>query len=83
MISKYEAENGKLFDSAEECIAYEKAIMEERKKKEKLRAERVNREKEIQDAYTHYCNLVEDFYKDYGTRVTENDINRLFKMLGI
>lgn len=58
--------NGRTFHSKEEAERYEKVLAEDAEKKEKLKAEKETRWKEVEDAWNNYYNLLKNFDKDYG-----------------
>ena len=53
------ADDGKTFEDMKECQAYEDAINEKKKNKDK-------RLKELNDAYSKYKDLANKFRDDYG-----------------
>lgn len=56
----------KLFNSTEELEKAEKDLNEKEVLELKKREERATRAKEIDDAWTHYAELVKKFIEDYG-----------------
>lgn len=62
--------NGKEFTDKKEAEKYEKILAEDAEKKEKLKAEKDARWKEVNDAYQHYTDLLEKYNEDYGDYFT-------------
>lgn len=62
---------GKTYSTVEECLNAEKKFMEEKRIKEeetkRLVKEKETRKKEIDEAYTHYVNLINKYIEDYGS----------------
>lgn len=58
--------NNKTFTDKKEAEKYEKILAEDAEKKEKLKAEKETRWKEVEDAWNNYYNLLKNFDKDYG-----------------
>ena len=78
----YSEKTKKRYDTVEECVnaeaEFDKAIAEEKERKEKLVAERKDRAKEVEDAFKSAYDLLHKFTKDYGTfhfTVNSHDIN--------
>lgn len=70
----YSDETKKLYDTEEALKAAEKAVIEARKEKEKLKEQRSARAKEVEDAFkaveqaqAHAYELLNAFTKDYGS----------------
>lgn len=66
----YSEKTKERYDTVEECVKaeeeYDKAIAEEKERKEKLASERKIRGKEVEDAIKKASELVDNFIKDYG-----------------
>lgn len=62
---KYISDDGKIFDTEEECCDYEQRIETEKVKREKLEAERKNRLDAINKKYEELQILLSDYEKDY------------------
>lgn len=58
--------NGRTFDSKEEAERYEKVLAKEKEKKEKLKAEKEARWKEVDDAWNNYYDLLNKYRDDYN-----------------
>lgn len=58
--------NNKTFTDKKEAERYEKVLAEDAEKKEKLKAEKEARWKEVNDAWDNYYNLLKNFDKDYS-----------------
>ena len=57
--------NGKTFTDKKEAERYEKILAEDAEKREKLKAEKESRWKEVDDAWQNYYDLLSKFQKDY------------------
>lgn len=65
---KYISDDGKVFNTEQECCEYEQNVEQERIKKEKLEMERQNRLDSISKKYEELQNLLSEFERDYGVR---------------
>lgn len=67
---RYISDDGKVFNTEQECCDYENRIRREReeelKRKEKLEMERQNRFDTINKKYEELQKLIVDYRKDYG-----------------
>ena len=70
---RYISDDGKVFNTEQECCEYENRIKREReeelKRKEKLEMERQNRLDTINKRYGELQKLITDYRKDYGVRL--------------
>lgn len=66
---RYISDDGKVFNTEQECCEYEQKIESERVKKEKSEKERKDRLATINKKYEELQNLLSEFEKDYGTRL--------------
>ena len=62
---RYISDDGKVFDTEQECRKYEKQIENEKAKKEKLEIERRNKLDAINKKYEELQNLVSEYEKDF------------------
>ena len=62
---KYISEDGKVFDTEQECLEHEKEIEAEKVRKEKLEEERQSRLNTIYEKYEELNTLISDYNKDY------------------
>jgi len=71
-----------IFSSEKECLDYEKALNEERLKRERLIAEKNKRKDEVTKAYDIFTELLKKYADDYNEPVTLNNVtyplDRLF-----
>lgn len=65
---RYISDDGKVFNTEQECCEHEQKIELERVKKEKLEKERKDRLATINKKYEELQNLLSEFEKDYGVR---------------
>lgn len=65
---KYISDDGKVFNTEEECCDYEQRIEMEKVKREKLEAERKNRLEEINKKYDELQDMLSEYEKVYGVR---------------
>ena len=63
----YYSEDGKQFETKKECLDYEEKQAAAEAEKLKKEQERDARQKEVEDAYRNYKDLMEKFLDDYGT----------------
>lgn len=70
---RYISDDGKVFNTEQECCEYENRIRrkreEELKRKEKLEMERQNRLDTINKKYEELQKLIADYRNDYGVRL--------------
>ena len=70
---RYISDDGKVFNTEQECYEYENRIKREReeelKRKEKLEMERQNRLDTINKKYEELQKLITDYRNDYGSRL--------------
>lgn len=77
----YSEKTKERYNTVDECLEaeakFDKAVAEEKAKEEKLKSERKDRAKEVEDAFKTANNLLENFLEDYGsfhfTYTSEND----------
>ena len=65
---KYMSNDGKVFNTEQECCEYEQQIEKNRQRKEKLEMERQNRLDSINKKYEELQNLLSEYERDYGVR---------------
>lgn len=65
---KYISDDGKVFNTEQECCEYEQQIEKNRLRKEKLEMERQNRLDSINKKYEELQNLLSEYERDYGVR---------------
>ena len=65
---RYISDDGKVFNTQQECFEYEQQIEKNRLKKEKLEVERQNRLNSISKKYEELQNMLSEYVKDYGVR---------------
>lgn len=65
---KYVSDDGKVFNTEQECCKYEQKIEDNRLKKEKLEMERLDRLNDIDKKYEELQKLISEYEKDYGVR---------------
>ena len=63
---RYISDDGKVFDTKQECWQHEKLLESEKAKKEKLEIERRNKLDAINKKYDELQKLVSEYEKDYG-----------------
>lgn len=67
----YSEKTKKRYGTVEECVKaeeeFDKAIAEEKEKKERLANERKERAKEVEEAFKNANDLLNKFIKDYGS----------------
>lgn len=66
---RYISDDGKVFNTEQECCEYEQRIKQERVKKEKLEMERQNRLDSINKKYEDLQKDISEYRKNYGTRL--------------
>ena len=66
---KYVSDDGKIFNTAQECHKYEQQQIEkERIKRDQLEMDRQNRLDSINKKYEELQDLLSEYEKDYGVR---------------
>lgn len=65
---KYISDDGKVFNTEQECCEYEQNVEAQKIKREKLEKERKDRLAVINKKYQELQNILSDFEKDYGVR---------------
>lgn len=65
---RYISDDGKVFNTEQECCEHEQRIEQERIKKEKLDMERQNRLDSINKKYEDLQKDIAEYRKDYGVR---------------
>jgi hypothetical protein len=66
---RYMSDDNKVFNSEQECLNHEKAIVAERAKRERLIAEKNKRSDEVKKLGNEFVKLHKEFVKDYGEEV--------------
>ena len=67
MKTVYYSEDGKKFENKKDCLEYEDNQAAKEADRIKKEQERDARQKEVEEAYKVYKNLLEKFLDDYGT----------------
>ena len=62
---KYYANDGVVFDSEEKCVEHENELTKKVEEQKKLKEEKENRYKEVNEAFLRAENLLAKYYKDY------------------
>lgn len=65
---KYISEDGKVFNTEQECCEYEQLIESKKHKREQLEKERQDRLSAINKKYEELNDLLSEYEKDYGVR---------------
>lgn len=65
---KYISDDGKVFNTAQECSEYEQRVENQRVKRKQLEKERQDRLSVINKKYDELNNLLSEYEKDYGVR---------------
>ncbi len=65
---KYISDDGKVFNTEQECCEYEQQVENERTKRERLEKERQDKLSDINKKYQELQNLLSEYEKDYGIR---------------
>ena len=65
---RYISNDGKVFNTAQECCEHEQQIEKIRLRKEQLEMERQNRLDSISKKYEELQNLLSEYERDYGVR---------------
>lgn len=66
---RYISDDGKVFNTEQECCEHEKKLEQERVKKEKLEMDRQNRLDSINKKYEDLQKDIFEYRKDYNTRL--------------
>ena len=66
---RYISDDGKVFNTEQECLEHENSVNEERIKTEKLKKEQNNRYNKIKEHYEELMKEISSYEKDYNTRV--------------
>ena len=66
---RYVSDDGKVFNTEQECYEHEQKIEAERVKRDKLKMERQNRLDSINKKYEDLQKEISEYRKDYGTRL--------------
>lgn len=66
---RYIRDDGKAFNTEQECCEHEQKIEAERAKRNKLEMERQNRLNSINKKYKDLQKAISEYRKDYGTRL--------------
>lgn len=66
---KYISDDGKVFNTEQECCEHEQKIEQERIRMEKLEMDRQNRLDSINKKYEELQKDISEYRKDYGTRL--------------
>lgn len=67
---RYISDDGKVFNTEQECREYERGIEVEKAKREKLELEKQNRLEVINKKYEELQKLISEYSKDYGVKQT-------------
>lgn len=65
---KYISDDGKVFNTEQECCEHEQKIRRNKENEEKFRAEKHNKLKAINMKYEELQNLLSEYEKAYGVR---------------
>ena len=65
---KYISDDGKVFNTEQECCEYEQQVENQRAKREQLEKERQNRLNAINKKYEEFQKLLSEYEKDYCVR---------------
>ncbi len=65
---RYISDDGKIFNTEQECCEYEQQVKQEKAKREKFEMERQNRLKVINKKYEEFQNLLLEFEREYGVK---------------
>lgn len=58
--------NGKKFENKNDAFEFEKKVEKEQAERKQKLAEKTAKKEEIKDAYNHYKELAEQYFKDYN-----------------
>lgn len=67
---RYISDDGKVFNTEQECCEHEQRIKKERINREKLELEKQNRLEVINKKYEELQKLISEYSKDYGVKQT-------------
>lgn len=62
---RYISDDGKVFNTEQECCEYEQQVENEKSKREQLEKERLDRLETINKKYAELKNLLSEYEKDY------------------
>ena len=65
---RYISDDGKVFNTEQQCYKYEQRLEDQRVKREQLEKERQDRLSAINKKYEELQNLLSKYEKDYGVR---------------
>lgn len=65
---RYISDDGKIFNTEQECCEYEQQIRQKKENQEKFEAERKNKLNVINKEYNELQELISEFEKEYGVR---------------
>lgn len=65
---RYISDDGKVFNTEQECCEHEQQIRQKREKQEKFEVERKNKLNVINEKYNELQELISEFEKEYGVR---------------
>lgn len=65
---RYISDDGKVFNTEQECCEYEQRVKKQRTKRERLEKERQDRLSTINKKYEELQKLLSEYEKDYGVR---------------
>lgn len=65
---RYKSDDGKVFNTEQECCEHEQQIENQRAKREQLKKERQNRLTTINEKYEELQKLISEYERDYGVR---------------
>ena len=65
---RYLSNDGKVFNTEQECCEHEQHVKSQRAKKEQLEKERQDRLNAINKKYEELQNLLSEYERDYGVR---------------
>ena len=65
---RYISDDGKVFNTEQECCEYEQNVENQRVERERLEKERQDRLSTINKKYEELQNLLSEYEKDYGVR---------------
>lgn len=66
---KYISDDGKVFNTEQQCISYEKSLKDERIKQEELRKKQVERKDKIRQLGFFLMKEINDYENDYNTKI--------------
>lgn len=66
---RYISDDGRVFNTEQECCEHEQKIEAERVKRDNLEMERQNRLDSINKKYEDLQKAISEYRKDYGTRI--------------